>query len=177
MRRIAVLVGLLCMALGAQAQRTPVPVANFDAIPVALSTAAHPTAQQVGQAIAVGARQAGWQVQPVGDGELEATFNKADKHIVVVTIRYDADRYSVAFKRCVNMKYQQGELPGSHAYGPHNSVDSTYEKAAAAQRKAFAAAPENAFVRLDPQAQIHPFYERWVFELLRSVRLRLSEMA
>lgn len=154
--------------LQAQAQRTPVPVTNFEAIPVALSTDAPLSREQVKRAFVVAGAASGWAVDAKGDGQLEAVYRKGDKHTVVVSVQYTPQQYSIRYVSSIDMKYSDESPRGyERLAGP----------AALEQRKLFKNRPEAPFERCDPKAVIHPFYERWVHELLDAVRLQLKAEA
>lgn len=171
--RQLILLCLVGLAGLAQAQRVPVPLMNWENIPVSLSTNAPLTADQVRQAIMNSALATNWLVTPVADGQLEASFNKQDKHLVVVSIRYDARQYSVQYVRSENMAYTT-TLPGSYSSRPSVSYASVAENAADHQRRLFAQRAEMPFAKEQPLAFIHPFYEAWAYDLLAAVRLNLK---
>ena len=162
--RIVLLCLLAGMGLKAQAQRTLVPIVSFHDIPVTVATQARLTNDDVKNAFLAAGEEAKWQIVPTGDGVLEATYVKQNKHTIMLTIRYDAQKYSVLFKGSDNMKQRIGQ-PMSEAVAA---------AAESKQRQLFAARPETPYLKADPQAVIHPFYEHWVYDLLERVRLKLS---
>lgn len=173
--RLVALVLLAAMGAGAHAQRTLVPIVSFENVPVAQAAGAPVTAEQVGRAFIEAGEEARWQMVPVGPGELEATYVKSNKHTIVVTVRYDAQKYSVLFKRSDNMNQRESQYPNmlSAAAGGESVAAAAERK----QRALFESRPESRYVRNDPQAVIHPFYEHWVQDLLERVRLKLKRGA
>jgi len=107
----------------------------------------------------------------VGENELEATFAKQNKHAIVATIRYDERNYSVLYKGTVNMNYRDSQYPTLLV--SKNGTPSLGEEAALKQKAMFDDRPESRYARADAKAVIHPYYERWVHELLDAVRLKL----
>jgi hypothetical protein len=160
--------------------RDPVPLMNFENIPVSLSTDKRLSDDQVHKAIlAAGAAQS-WQMLEKGPGRLEATYWKGNKHIVVVTIAYDAEKYSATYLRSVNMKFA---LTGKPAFNPKvrdgKEAEPTYDSAVQKQREAFAGQPDSPYAKPAAPGVIHPFYEQWLRDLLGGVRqqLKLAESA
>lgn len=173
LRHWLLMLGLSLAAVTAQAQRLPVPVMNFENIPVSLSTDKPLSAEQVRRALVAGGASAGWEMAPKGEDRLEATYRKGDKHTVVVAIEFGPTRYSLRYVSSVNMKYADSTPPGYERTGAFGTR-SPASAAAEAQDKLFAGKPEAPYERPDPKAVIHPFYERWVHELLDAVRLQLK---
>lgn len=171
--RVLCFLVLSALALHANAERVQVPLMNWENIPVSSSTTAMVSAEQVKQAFIKGAQATHWVVTPMADGELEAVFNKLNKHVVVITIRYDAQKYSVSYKRSEGMEYAT-ELPLNYMMNSHRNGVSLAEQAVVHQRALFARRPDLPFSKMQPQAFIHPFYEDWVYDLLDSVRLNLK---
>ncbi len=174
--RWLLMLGLSLAAATAQAQRLPVPVMNFENIPVSLSTDKPLSAEQVQRALVAGGANAGWEVVPKGEGRLEATYRKGDKHAVVVAIEFAPSRYSLRYVSSVNMKYAASIPVGYERTGAFGTR-SPAAAAAEAQDKLFAGKPEAPYEQPDPKAVIHPFYERWVHDLLDAVRLQLKAEA
>ena len=153
--------------LGAQAQRTLVPIVSFENIPVTVATEARLSSDDVRNAFLAAGEEARWQMVPLGEGVLEGTYVKQNKHTIVVTIRYDAEKYSVLFKSSDNMNQRASQ------YLPESVAASAERK----QRDLFVNRPESRYLKADPQAVIHPFYEHWVYDLLERVRQRLKRAA
>lgn len=162
-------------ATAAHAQREPVPVMNFEDIPVASSTDKRLSADQVRQAIEAAGAAKSWQMAPKAPGMLEATHWKGEKHVVSVVVTYDADKYSVRYLRSVNMKYaysNRADFDPKVRDGKEAAPDR--DAAVQRQREAFVGRPESAYAKPAPIGVIHPFYEHWVRELLGGVREQLT---
>ncbi len=161
-------------SLSAAAQRPTVPLVDFKDIPVAAATAKKLTIDQVEQAIRAAALYEHWEVVSLGAGVLQATYVKQDKHTVVVTIDYSAEKYSVYYKDSVNMKFE-ADYSGSYTYVPPwaQKPGGDPDMEADRQRRRFRKSQEsqNATVRT---GGIHPYYERWVHGLLNDVRRKLQ---
>ena len=174
MKILRFLLPLLLAAGGlpAHAQRTLVPIVSFENVPVSAATATRVSAEQVRQAFIDAAEELQWQLVPAGDGVMEATYVKANKHTIMVTIRYDAEKYSAIFKGSHNMNQRDHQYP--HVTAAVFPSESTGAAAERKQRALFEGRPESRYVKSDPQAVIHPFYEHWLQELLSRVRLNLK---
>jgi hypothetical protein len=162
--RAALLSGLLVAGSGAFAQRTPVPLKDFEAIPVASPT----TAERVVLAWRAAALRLAWQVQPQPDGTLLVSTVKNEDYPVKLRVTFDAAKYSVAYVSSENLKH--GPPP---PLGEWNQSARRYQLAAAEQVARFKGSPESPFAVTRP-TYIHPFYESWVRELLTEVRLQLD---
>ncbi|ODT37251.1 MAG: hypothetical protein ABS55_03790 [Lautropia sp. SCN 70-15] len=156
---------LATLGINAHAQRTLVPVVDFKDIPVAQATGHALTAEQVRQAFIEAGDDLRWNVADVGGNQLEATFVKQNKHTIVVTILYNERSYSVLYKSSVNMKYRDHQTSFDLANG---------EEAALKQKALFASRPEGPYASARAKGVIHPFYERWVYDLLDLVRHKLK---
>ena len=171
-RAVFFTLGLVGCALAAQAQRVPVPVMNFESIPVSLSTSKKVTADDVKKAFLVGGVSSGWEVTPKGESSLEAIYRKGDKHTVVVEIHYSAENYSLHYVSSIDMKYADSMPPGyDRSY--YQGTRTLASAAADAQEKQFASKPETPYAKAAAKAVIHPFYERWLHDLLDNVRGQL----
>ncbi len=62
---------------------------------------------QVRQAIKVGAKTAGWQVDEVSNNQMFATY-RIREHTVVVSIDYSPDEYSIQYQSSIYMKVKCG---------------------------------------------------------------------
>lgn len=171
--RAWLLVALLSLASGAYAQRQLVPVVNFEAIPVAMSTSKALTAEQVKAAFIGAADGTPWELVPKGPGVIEATYRKGNKHTVVVEVTHDAQTYSVRYVSSVNMKYEADPRNYEALYTNRQSGATAAELAAKKQQESFSGSPDAPYAKPDAKAVIHPFYERWVHELLDGVRKKL----
>jgi hypothetical protein len=128
------------------------------------------TSEDVKNAFISAGEEARWKVVPMGEGALEGTYVKQN-HTIVVTIRYDAEKYSVLFKSSDNMNQRASQY--ASVSDPGRGLESMAAQAERKQRELFANRPESAYRKADPQAVIHPYYERWVYDLLEKVRQKL----
>ena len=178
MKLIRVLVFFLFALLGgaAHAQRTLVPVVDFEKVPVSLSTDASLTREQVRRAFMEAGAAAGWSVVPVAEGVLEGRFSKQNKHMVAVTIVYDEKSYSVSYKDSTNMKYSEDPSAAPAIPRPNERASQAWaaKEAIRKQRELFADRPESHYLKARRHAEIHPFFEHWVYDLLQHVRLTLA---
>jgi hypothetical protein len=176
MFRSLFLTSVLGVAAAVAHAREPVPVMNFEDIPVASSTDKQLSAEQVRQAIEAAGAAKSWQVAPRATGMLEATHWKGEKHVVSVVIAYDASKYSVRYLRSVNMNYAYSSRTdfdpkvrdGREAAPPQREIEVQN------QRQAFAGRPESAYSRPAPIGVIHPYYEHWVRDLIVGVQAQLA---
>lgn len=58
----------------------------------------------VSTAIVRGGQQRGWVIKQVSEGQLEGTLN-VRTHVAVVDITHDTERFSIKYKRSVNLLY------------------------------------------------------------------------
>lgn len=161
--------------LSANAQRTLVPIVSFENIPVKIATNAPVSSAEIKNAFLAAGDEGGWEVVPAGDGELEGTYVKQNKHAIVVTIRYDAEKYSVLFKSSANMNQRASPWPEPNATSG-TSGESQAVVAERKQRQLFANRPESPYRKAAPLAVIHPNYEPWVYDLLERVRRKLKRV-
>lgn len=179
MLRSLLLTGVLGLAAAAAHAREPVPVMNFEDIPVAGSSGRQLSSEQVRQAIEAAGVAKSWQVAPRAPGMLEVTHWKAEKHVVSVLIAYDASKYSVRYLRSVNMNYAHMSRAdfdprvrdGREAALPQRDIE------VQRQREAFAGRPESVYAKPAPIGVIHPSYEHWVRELIVGVQEQLARAA
>lgn len=165
--------------LGANAQRTLVPIVSFENIPVAIASSVPVSSADIKNAFLAASEEGGWQMMPTGDGAMQGTYVKQNKHTIVVTIRYDAEKYSVLFKSSVNMNQRAGDYLDQYSRPYQNSGASSGNESQAAiaerkQRQLFASRPESPYLKVDSQSMIHPYYEHWVYDLLERVRQKLK---
>jgi hypothetical protein len=105
----ALVMALACVAsFQASAQRQPVPVINYENVPISNPTGGRLTAAQVKQAIQSGATAKQWAVEDQGPGRMLATLKVNGKHTVMTQINYTADQFSVVYSDSTNMKYSPG---------------------------------------------------------------------
>ena len=99
--------------------RAPVPIINYDNVPVATSSGKALQVEQIKQAIQTAAAAKAWSIAFQADGKLLATLNVRNKHIIVVEIEYSADKYSLKYKDSTNMKFGDPIEPNPNAaYAP-----------------------------------------------------------
>ena len=64
---------------------------------------------EIRKAIKVGAITAGWRVDEVSDNQMLATY-QVRRHIIVVSIDYSADFYSIQYENSIYMKVRCGAV-------------------------------------------------------------------
>jgi hypothetical protein len=170
--------GLLGWAAMAHAQRQPVPVINFENIPVALSTSERLSGDQVRKAIVAAAAAKDWEVQEKAPGTFTASYQKGNKHLVTVAISYDSEKYSVRYLSSVNMKYQDVAPVSTNRFSPRvrdgHVPAPTNESTVQKHLDEYATLPETPYAKAAPKGVIHPFYEVWLRDLLGGVRAQLT---
>lgn len=131
--------------------RAPVPLINYENIAIATTSGQPLQVEQVKQAITTAAASKAWTVAYSTDGSLLATLVVRNKHTVVVKIDYDASKYSINYNDSKNMKYGiidvQATIVSSNKDQSHNG-----------------------------QAEIHPFYNRWVKDLKDAIHAELLKL-
>jgi hypothetical protein len=131
--------------------RTPVPVINYENVTIATASGKSLQIEQVKQAISSAAASKGWTVAYSTDGSLLATLVVRNKHTVVVKIDYDVSKYSINYNDSNNMKYGiinvQPTIASSNQDQSHNG-----------------------------QAEIHPFYNKWVQDLKGAIGSELLKL-
>lgn len=110
MKIVRILLALLVSltALQAAAQRMPVPIINYENVPVTSPSGEPLTAAQVKQAIRSGAAAKKWALEEQGPGRMLATLKVNGKHTVMTQINYAADQFSMVYSDSINMKYSPG---------------------------------------------------------------------
>lgn len=142
----------------------PVPIIDFKNVPVSASVAKPVQADDVRKAFLRAAALQHWVLTPMSEGVMEARFVKNNKHTVVATVTYDAERYSIAYKSSIDMKYEENAFQSR-----------PLEQAAQKQKDQFASDPLTPFAVLHQSgAVLHPFYETWVRQLLGGVSAELK---
>lgn len=170
--RLAVLLLATAFAMQAHAQRVSVPLVDFANIPVADATDKPVTAEQVRTAFIRAGSRRRWEVKPVSEGVLEATYVKENKHTVVVRIDYTATHYSLTYKDSTNMRYETVAVDPVRNLGAQQA--GLRANAASRQQAHFANDPSTRYAVVHRAAELHPFYENWVRNLLADVRLELK---
>ena len=109
---------LALLVSGSVLARPPVPMADVVDKPIATASGKALTAEETLAAIRSAAEGRKWVVTPQDDGKLVASLSwNSNKHTIVVTITSSADRYSIAYKDSVNMRYgTQDGKPVIHPY-------------------------------------------------------------
>lgn len=130
------------------AAREPVPIINYNDIPVATAGGKPLAIDDVKKAIVTAATQKEWTVAYPADGKILATLVVRNKHTIVVEIAYDTDKYSINYKDSINMKYG----------------------ISADRREGF------KLVDTGGQALIHPFYNKWVLEFKEKIENELNKL-
>jgi hypothetical protein len=146
--RVGVLTIVLLSLVGCQSKMTPVTNFYDQHINSELSR------DQIQKAIRVGAVTAGWSVDEVSDSQMLATY-RIRSHIVVVSIDYPADDYSIQYKSSVNMKVRCGEV---HDLSEPEKVTTGRSPC-----------PGGA-----PPTFIHRNYKAWIDELHRAIEAALQ---
>lgn len=109
-------------------------------------------AQAVRAAIVAGSESLGWTVVSDEPGKLRLKYNKQGKHEAVIDAVYDADGYQLRYVDSVNLNYRPtGEAP----------------RFGAARGYADPAPASPA----ETGPQIHPNYNRWIANLIKTIRL------
>jgi hypothetical protein len=91
-------------ALNAQAKNTEA-IGNFEN-QTAITGAGQPASvQQIKAALMTAGSPRGWVVKEVAPGQLAATVNVRNKHIVTVDIAVTPGLYSIKYRDSVNMNY------------------------------------------------------------------------
>lgn len=119
MKTVNVIFAFLIFTLSCTAHaRTPEPILNYSAIPVAASSGTVLTANQVCQIVREVAEQRKWLVGVQPDGKLVASLSwNASKHTIVVEVACSAASYSVLYKDSINMNFSTRDgQPVIHPY-------------------------------------------------------------
>lgn len=155
-RVLTVLIPLLTLAVGVFA-REPVPIVDYNNIAVVTRSGKPVTSEQVRTAITAAAKALNWEVAKSPNQDLlSATLRVGNKHTVVVSIPYSVEKFSIKYESSIDMKYQP---VGTIIAQPYRPGDIT---------------PSGPSVTTTPM--IHPFYNRWVQELLQSIKLELNQL-
>lgn len=154
MRLLKLMLVLMVLAKPALA-REPVAIIDYNDIPVVTTTGKLVTADQVKNAISNAAISRNWQLNKSPNQDLlSATLHVRGKHTVVVSIPYSPEKFSLKYESSVNMKYTPGEAGGTSMSGNVNRVS---QDTATGPR-------------------IHPFYNRWVQDLMQAIKLELNKL-
>lgn len=135
--------------------REPVAIIDHIDIPVVTITGKPVTTDQVKNAITNAAVSLNWQLNKSPNQDLlSATLHVRGKHTVVVSIPYSHEKFSLKYESSVNMKFIPGEAGGALISGNVNRVS---QDTATGPR-------------------IHPFYNRWVQDLMQAIKLELNKL-
>ncbi|MBE0474786.1 hypothetical protein [Rhodoferax sp.] len=140
---------LSVVGFGAHAQRTLVPIVSFENIPITIATTATLSSSDIKNAFLAAGYEGGWKMLPSDESSLEGTYVKNNKHTIVVTIRYDAEKYSVLFKSSDNMKQRAARYPGQIS-GTSSGNESQEAIAERKQRQLFVSRPESTYIKVAP---------------------------
>jgi hypothetical protein len=133
--------------------REAVPIIDHIDVPVLTSSGNPLSSDQVRDAIISAAQARNWEVtRSPSQAMLSATLNVRGKHSVVVSIPYSSEKFSIKYANSTNMKYSMREKQ------PAGSIQSVTEASGPAVQV------------------IHPAYNGWVQELLRSIQFELKKL-
>jgi hypothetical protein len=136
--------------------REPVPVVNHIDVPVMTGSGKPVTADQVRDAIIKGGEKKDWAVTRSPNSELlSAKIVVRNKHTVVVSISYSAERFSIKYQDSINMNFKLADGPAMPSVG--------YAQYMNAPPSTPAGTP-----------LIHPGYNSWVNYLLMSIQEELK---
>jgi hypothetical protein len=166
MKKIASVAALVLISLttmpATSLAREPVPIVDYNDITVVTGNGKPVTADQIRTAITTAANNLQWEVKKSPNQDLlSATLHVRNKHTVVVSIPYSVEKYSIRYESSVNMKYRPAGATASVNYNAASTVN--YSFAGAAQTTGTAAV-------------IHPYYNRWVQELMKSINDELNKL-
>ena len=156
-KSISLLVAFLALHSNVHARGVE-PIVDYDDVPVVTGSGKPATAEQVRDAIMAAGASNQWQVSKSAAPDLlSASLSSKGKHSVLVSIPYSAGKFSIKYQDSINMKYRLAEPSATGNVGDNNSNP--------------AARPIPSGTRM-----IHPYYNRWVQELLQSVKLELKKI-
>jgi hypothetical protein len=153
-RILGVLIALLTLAIGVYA-REPVPIIYYNDIAIVTGTGKPITSEQVRTAITTAATAHKWEIAKSPNQDLlSATLRVRDKHTVVVSIPYSVEKFSIKYESSINMKYSPIDTTPSYKPGGISASGPT---------------PVST-------PMIHPYYNRWIQELMQSIKLELTKL-
>lgn len=145
----------MCSAANA---RPTVPAVDLLDVQVMTGSGQPLTADQVRDAIVRGAEKKGWEVLRSPNSELlSAKLVVRNKHTIVVSIPYSAERFSIKYQDSINMNFSRASGPSMPTVG--------YAEYSNPSRGVPAGTP-----------LIHPAYNTWVNELLISINGELKAL-
>lgn len=155
-KSIGLFVAFLALHFSAHA-RAVVPIVDYVDIPAATGSGVPATAEQVRDAILAAAASNKWQANQSGAPNVLSASLLHGKHTVLVSIPYSAQKFSIKYQDSINMKYElAAPLANAYTDAGNNSLK-----------------PQPAAGRTP---MIHPHYNRWVQDLLQSVKLELKKI-
>jgi hypothetical protein len=148
---------MAALSFGSQARET-VPIIEHNDIPVITGSGKPITAEQVRNAITAAAASHKWDVRKSSSPDvLTATLVVRGKHTVVASIPYSTEKFSIRYQSSINMKYELADP------APTGSID-----------LAKLNAPTKDIRPGTPM--IHPFYNKWVQDLLQAIQVDLKRL-
>ncbi|RZI43896.1 hypothetical protein EGT07_00225 [Herbaspirillum sp. HC18] len=155
MKKTALILHLIFALLtlsGAAGAREAVPIIDYNDVAIFTGTGKPITSEQAASAITSAALAQKWDItRSSTQNLLSATLHVHNKHTVVVSIPYSPEKFSIKYGSSVNMKYQ-----------PADSAMSS-DTATSGQPSS-------------PAGKIHPYYNRWVQNLLQSIKQELNKL-
>lgn len=155
--RIAAFIIPLVTMNGVSHAREPVPIVDYNDITVVTGSGNSITSEQIRTAITAAANGLRWEVNKSPNQDvLLASLRVRNKHTVVVSIPYSVQKYSIRYESSINMKYRPSGAVTNTGYGNNTGMQP-------------AGATQTGPV-------IHPFYDRWVQELMGSIKTELGRL-
>jgi hypothetical protein len=90
---------------------------NYMVVPPPIEVPAGRTMESVKASIFEALRLHGWKGKDVAPGVIEATYNRADKHILTASVKYDTSKVVVGYKESMGLNYEAGAEPKLHKTG------------------------------------------------------------
>ena len=115
---IAVFVAMLAVS-SAQAKRQA-PLIDTPRVAVLNAQGQSLTAEQIRSAILSGAKAVGWLVNTDAPGTLLLSYNKQNKHYVVIRLDYDAQGYQARYVSSTNLNYETPAEGGALIHPNYN---------------------------------------------------------
>jgi len=109
------------------------PIHNVEGHAVPIAAQSLPPAK-IRAAIIEAAEGRGWQVRPIAEGQLEATYAPRT-HKAVVDILYDRQTYSIRYKSSENLKAEDGTIHHNYNRWVQNLDEDIQKKLSSAANK------------------------------------------
>jgi hypothetical protein len=90
---------------------------HYMVLPAPINVPAGRTVESVKANILAALRLHGWTGVESAPGVIDATYNRANKHILTASVKYDASRIVVGYKSSTGLKYEDGPEPKLHKTG------------------------------------------------------------